>query len=283
MVASHDRPYPLDALAARLLAYRPPSLSALLAHLADLESYHDFLLLVEEYLPEHLEEVKRLPDSGNRIAHFARHFKDRYFPLTFDGEWVDHDAEYSQLLGHIPIPYGGIDSEDLHEVESWKTGLLLMGSLHVVQQFRDWGEGMAVVWIEACADHVDRNVLMRLPADGWSGNELHELLDGTNYEAAAHFADYLQNDTRNAFLDAHFEYPFEDAWDMETVKILTVDWQRSQVIWDQFSRLSDWLEEDPTPHYTQMLEFIFQREAEASAPRDPRTLAETYSDLEEKI
>ena len=277
MDAARRRVGPLASLERLLLASRPPSVSGLLELLVDFEAYHDFLLLVEEYLPERLEEVKRLPNAAARIACFASHFRDRYFPLAFSyGDYIDSDMGYEDLLNVIPIPYSGVEWDDIHEVENWRDGYLLMGSLQVADQFGRFDAGMARVWIEACEAHVDREQLMRLPEEGWSSGELHQILDGTDYEAAAVLADWMRNDTGNAFLDAHAEYPMMDGWDRETVEILTADWQKSELLTAQMSSLSDWLEADPTPNFTKMLDFILARERELSLaqPSDEATLVE---------
>ena len=274
---------PLAALERLLLASGPPSVSALLELLVDFEAYHDFLLLVEQYLPERLDEVKRLPNAAARIDCFANHFRDRYFPLAFsNGDYIDPDVEYNDLLRAIPIPYSGVEWDDIHEVEHWRDGYLLMGSLQIYDQFSHLDEGMGQVWIEACGFIVDQEQLMRLPDEGWSSGELHHLLDGTDYEGAAVMADWMRNDTGNAFLDAHVEYPLTDGWDPETVEILTADWQKSEVLTDQMSRLADWLEEDPTPNYTQMLDFLLAREQaikQGTPPSQP--LSEVFRDEEE--
>ena len=268
---------PLAALEGLLLASQPPSISGLLELLVDFEAYHDFLQLVEEYLPERLEEVKRLPNAAARIAFFANHFGDRYFPLAYSyGDYIDPDVGYEDLLNVIPIPYSGIEWDDIHEVEHWRNGYLLMGSLQVADQFGRFDEGVATVWIEACEAHVGRQQLMRLPDDGWSNQELHQLLDGTDYEGAAVLADWMRNQTGNAFLDAHAEYPMIDDWDRETVEVLTADWQKSEKLTAQMASLSDWLEENPMRNYTRMLDFILAREQELglSQPIDEGTLFE---------
>ncbi len=271
MVSRPRQPLPLDVLARRLLRFAPPSLSALLDRFVNVESYKEFLDLVQQFLPERLEEVKRLPDSVSRVAFFANHFKDKYFPLSsYFMDEGDPDDGYGELLRGIPIEYQGVDYEWIHEVEQWDTADLLMGSLHIP----NLDSGLGVVWLEACAEHVDKAQLERLPPGGWSSEELHRFLDGTQFEGAAICADWQSSNTGNPFLDCHYEYPLNVDWDMETVKWLTTDWQKTEVVWKKMSELSVWLEEDVGPRYTEMLDFIFQREAEP--PPDPKTLAEIY-------
>lgn len=284
MVSRPRHPLPLNVLARRLLRFAPPSLSALLDLFVNIEAYKEFLDLVQEYLPERLEEVKRLPDPVSRLAFFANHFKDRYFPLSsYFADEGDPEDGYGELLRGIPIDYQGVDYEWLHEVENWDSADLLMGSLHIP----NLDSGLGVVWLEACAEHVDKAQLERLPPGGWSRQELHRLLDGTEFEAAATCADWQTNGTGNPFLDCHYEYPLEDDWDMKTVQTLTADWQKAEVLWKQMCELSDWLEEDLTPNsrYTEMLDFIFQREEELGPPpvtRSNRTLAEIFAEPEER-
>ena len=282
MVSRPKQPLPLDILARRLLRFAPPSLSALLDLLVNFEQYQEFLDLVEGYLPERLEELKRLPNSADRVAFFASHFKDRYFPLSsyFEEEGDPGDG-YGELLRRIPIDYQGVDYDWLHEVDNWRPGDLMLGSLQVPHV----DDGLGLVWLEQCAGHVDKAQLQRLPQGGWSPDRLHQLLDDTRFEAAATFADWQTNGTGNPFLDCHYEYPLEDDWDMGTVEWLTARWHEAEVLWKQMSELGEWLEEDPTPRYTEMLDFIFHREEELGPPPvtpSNRTLAEIFADTEER-
>lgn len=270
MVSRSTTPLPLDVLTLKLRRLSPPSLSGLLDRLVHIESYQDFLNLVEEYLPERLEEVKWLSDAGQRMSFFASHFADKYFPLSyyFSDDYWDAGDGYDQLLGEIPINYGGCEMEDLHEVDNWRAGHLLMGSLGLPHLFGGVDEGLGVVWLDECANHVDREQLQRLPDGGWGANELHRLLDGTEYEGAAIFTSWLGNNTGNAFMDAHPEYPFTDPWEMEMVEILTADYHQSVVWENQISALGVLLETQSNARYTEMLDFIFQREEELGPPED---------------
>ena len=215
------------------------------------------------------------------MSFFATHFRDKYFPLAYyfeDGYW-DADDGYDPLLREVPITYGGVELDDLHEVDQWGAGNLLLGSLHLPHLYARSDMGLATVWLEECAAHVDQAQLQRLPENGWSQQELHRLLDGTRFEAAAIFAAWLGNNTDNAFLDAHPEYPLAEPWNTEAVRLLTNDWRQAELLQNRMSQLSAWLEEDPGPRYTEMLDFIFQREEELEPPPlppGPGTLAELF-------
>lgn len=257
---------PLDILARQLLGWGPPSLGGLIQALVPAEGFADFVALVQEYVPEHMGEVLAADSPAAQIAVFANHFQDRYFPLglglNYEGPWVDPTLEYTDLLRYIPIPYGGLEWDDLHDMEHWRPGYLLMGSLHVPHRFSHLDEGMAVAWLEQCALEVGEGTMMRLPQGGWSAEDLRRLLDGTEYQVLALFADWLNNDTRNAFLDAHPEYPLMDEWDREVVTILTNAWHQAEAAWNEMAAMSEWLEEDPEAHFNQLLDFIEERREE---------------------
>ena len=288
-VTTAPEEFPLDALLWRLIRFLPPSLTALLELLEDAEDYADFLRLVAMVLPEEEETIKQLNGAAERLPYFANRFQDRYFPLSHSWEDWAEDQEYRDLLRSIPIPYMGMDYEDLHGVDNLKAGYLLLGSLHIFDRVGYWDEGIGVVWIEAAAAFANRDDLMRLPAGGWTTADLHLLLDGTVYQAAAHFANYMENSTTNPFLDCWAEYPLDAVWELETVEWLAGEYQKSEVLWSQIHRMVDWLEEDPAAHFAQLLDFVLQRQAEvglaamASLP-EARTLADVFGEqMEEDI
>lgn len=283
------RPGPLAELGALLGSFRPPVASALKELLRGVEDYHRFMgELVLEYLPEHLEEIKALPNASARITRFAELFQPRYFPLAwiFQEPW-DEEMGYEDLFGYtdwggaggIPIERQGIDYDDLHEVENFSPGYLLLGSLVMTGYMDASDQGVADVWLEACEARtkVSMETLRRIPEASWRTDELRRYLKGTKWEAAAEFAEYLTQSTGNAFLDTNNDMGFSDPWERETVDILVVQWAAARRHHDQVHDLADLLEGDPD-YFTEMLDFIFQRERELEEPREPRTLMEVFAE-----
>lgn len=275
---------PLTVLGERLQSVRPPAFGGLLDLLENSQQYAEFLELVQEYLPEHLEEIKRLPDAAKRVNFFAETFQHMYFPLAWifqDG--VNDELSYSDLWdttwggGGIPIERQGIDYDDLHEIDHWGGGYLLMGSLIMAgEDMYDDDQGVADVWLEACVDrtHVTQETMRRLPGSGWGTGELERYLKGSMWEAAADFAKYLANSTGNAFLDTNNETGFSDGWDRETVDYLVQQWAGAQVHHDRVHNLSELLDNKPEA-YSEMLDHIFEQQEEAQRTK---TLLEVFTE-----
>lgn len=270
--------FSLDFLLWKLIRVLPPSLTALLDILSDSEDYADFLRLVEMVLPEELENIKQLAEIAERLEHFSNRFERRYFPLTdFGYEDWDEAQEYRDLLREIPIPYHGMDSEELHEPDNIRDGLRLMGTLHVRSE--NWEEGIALVWFETCEPLVNVADLLRIPPQGWTSEELHGMLDGTDYQGAAHWADYMSNNTGNAFLDCWAEYPLNEPWSMEDVEALTQQYLESEVIWAAMVKMSEWLEDDLRARFHELVTFILENDTEATedaSEPEVSTLADAF-------
>ena len=279
----------LQLLGDLLQRFNPPSLSALLSSVEDVESYQEFMALVLEYLPDQYDAIKRLRGPVERIGKFATDFEDQYFPLAYylkDGDelWGDEEMGYGEVLmgmgyeGGIPIARQGLDWEDVHEMGMWSPGDLLMG----VVSLPGWDKGLGSVWIEAAAEETPNQVaqLKRLPEGGWEPLDLDRWLEGTQFEVVAKFFDYLTVDTGNAFLDTNQERGFADPWSQETVKYLVSQWHQAQLFIDQIRNMADWLTEPG--HFRELLDFIYKKQDEMGkrqeGPPATRTLWELYQE-----
>lgn len=247
-----ERDSPLLILARKLVS-GPPSLQALIGRLEDAEEYKDFVVLVREFLPERETEILSKPSPEEQIGAFADRFGDRYFPLHDNFKM---EAErYGDLLQGIPIIPLGVSCDDYHDIPDDRVGLRLMTYLLAEP---DGQEGIRVVLAEACAKDIPTRLLERVTA-GLSPAEAHELLDGTDYEAMAHWGDILNGNTDNYFLDMDFEWLCQDGlpnWDRETVEKLVPEWAKADNIHDKVFKMVDWLEEDPQAHFGELLDFI---------------------------
>ena len=255
--------FPLDTLIWKLIRVLPPSLTSLLEIISDSEDYADFLTVVAMVLPEELSAITLLGSASDRMVHFCNCFERRYFPITWNAaeEWGE-DADYRELVSGIPIIYQGFDSEEYHDPENLRTGMMLMGALRIRNIGQFYGDDLAVVWYETAAHCVDEADLLRIPSNGWSDDELHSALDGSVYEGAAHYGSYMTNDTRNPFLDCWAEYPFREDWSLEAVDLLTAHFLTSEVIWAQMIQVSEWLEVDPRARFNELITFIFENAVE---------------------
>ncbi|MBI2851978.1 MAG: hypothetical protein HYX84_02575 [Chloroflexi bacterium] len=253
---------PLLKLGKKLRAAVPPSLNILIDRFDEFESYDDFVKLVKEYVPEHEQEILRLPSPETQIVAFASHFEDKYFPLHYSfAEAEMHEIEgYSDLTRGIPLIISGLSYDDIDMLPSdGNSSQQLMSFLIPMPENQ---EGIHVALGEACLEYVPKELLERLPQGGFPGDELHRLLDGTRFKGLAVWADIVNSDTGNYFLDADYDMFYSSGppdWDMENVQALTTLWQQSEAAWGEVNTLAAWLEEDKPAHFEELLDFIERR------------------------
>ena len=263
---------PLVALGERLRAAAPPRLAALVEVLLVGEGFVEFMELVRQYIPEYKAEILRATGPGKRMPIFANRFRDQYFPLhwLFD-HGMDDELGYDYMVHSIHTLSMGWDDDDWHSIEDRHHGHQLIFALCCDDP------GLRVPTLEACAQHTDRRVLRRIPTGGYIREELHQWLDGTEYEAAAKAVDWFYGDTGNGFLDYGDElsqYAY-DPWEPDTVRTLTLLWQEADLIYNQVENFRTWLEVNPNRNFGLLLDFIEARkesEGKEVVTRDPRQI-----------
>ena len=254
---------PLKALGQRLIRAAPPDLSELRQALLGAEGFAEFMDLIRQYLPEHEEEILRGSSPEVRMAIFANHFKDQYFPLHWVFEMGSgSDVGYDYMVSSIHTIVLGWEDDDWHDIEARLPGHQLLFALCRCCGDPGHDEGLRVPALEACAAHTRRAILQRIPPDGYSRKELHRLLDGTEFEAAAKAADWFYNETGNGFLDTNeeMEQYAVDEWEPDVVAALTRLWLQADQLTDQVMDLVAWLEQDTNKHFAQLLDFIDHRQ-----------------------
>ncbi|MBI4286317.1 MAG: hypothetical protein HY670_10555 [Chloroflexi bacterium] len=254
-----ERDGPLLVLARRLLSLGPPSLSTLIARVAEAEEYEDFVSLVREFLPEREPDILREATPARQIAAFASHFRDRYFPLQDYLEMGDAES-YGDLTRDIPVIPLGLSDQDYHAIVSdWRSGFQLMTYL---VESPCAGEARLPL-AEACQEYIPVSLMEQVPEHGFSPGELRYLLGNTEHRALAHWADIVWHDTGNFFLDTDDANLWSDElpnWDDGTVANLTREWQQAEAMQEEIDNLVAWLEEDPPAHFRELLEFTHGRQ-----------------------
>jgi hypothetical protein len=255
------RDSPLLALTKKLLARRVPSLSSLVAQIADAENYAQFVQMVKTYLPEREQDILHEITPAAQIARFASYFEDRYFPLEEPIKWGDMEG-YGDLTYHIPVVVSGLSYEDYHE-RNWRDGALLM--TYLVESPWD-GEEVNVSLAEECAEHVPTPLVERAGKVRLRLDEAHELLKGTKYEPLMLWADRLHYNTGNFFLDTDYEMLWSGGeildWDPETVAELTRQWKQAEVHENKTGELMEWLEGDLPGRFEELVSFIEERKGD---------------------
>ena len=239
----------LQTLTRRLNRYRIPSLSSLIARLQGEEEFREFVRLVKEFLPEREADILSRESPVKQMQAFADYFEDRYFPLD-DVIW----EEYSDLVNYVPVRLQSVSYDEYEAISSdWRPGYQLLTYL-VESPYEEDRAALA----EACLKHVSREVLERVPEEGFTPDRLHEALDGTPFRGLALWADVIWHRTENYFIDVDYETFWYDVpnWDRETVEWLTRQWHQAEAIWQEVRHLVVWLEEDPRARFEELLKFI---------------------------
>lgn len=247
--------YPLVILS-RLLITGPPSLSHLFDLLENSEVVADFHELVREYLPEH-EAFIMSQDNEGRIREFSHYFEQQYFPLS--DNLLMEDYSLGEFLSQIPVDLMGFNYEDYHQFADFRDGYTLMLAL-VESPYADDGEGGRVPILERVGELVGKRLVELIPEEGWSTEDLHRMLDGSDFEGVTAFADWVHSETGFWQLDATYTEYEGESWDRNIVNNLTV--QRPQVIehQDKIQRMTEWLEEDIYNRFQELLSHMLDRE-----------------------
>jgi hypothetical protein len=214
---------------------------------------------VRELFPEAWDAVMdaREPDGDRETARvwaLCRHLEERYFPV-YEG------CEYEQVAYEVPILRLGWPCERLHDLDM-RAGELLLLTLCGDPYLLD--DGLRVTVLEGAEQHVPPALLTALPAEGLAPSEVRARLDGTRFEAAADFADWIFRDTGLVFLDSDDEDGLVIDWGRETVLELADQWRHAQALLDRVAELTAWLEADPPSRFAELLDALLGGERHAA-------------------
>jgi hypothetical protein len=235
--------------------------------LQDNEDYADFVRIIQEFLPERELEILREPGPVEQIAKFASYFEDRYFPLSPYLRFAEVE-EYGDLSQSIPLIPLGFSSDDYDNLAyDGNAGAMVMTFLF---QHPYGDQGARVALGEACQAHVSVELLKRIPEQGFTTEELHQLLDGTPYASLAVWGDLLNLSTRNEFLDTDEEMMANSVlpdWNAENVAYFTRQWAEAQAIRRGPDEMMDKFTQQPEGYLREVLDFIDQRQSKLPQKR----------------
>jgi hypothetical protein len=258
---------PLVAIREKLQDVHPPSISLIRSLFQNVETYHDFLRLVRDFLPEREQEILAKTSPSAQMAAFASYFEDRYLPLhpAFkDGEVED---DYSELLRDIPIMVMGFGWEDYHELNSARLGMQLMCYLFEppMQGDNDMA-GERVALVDGFPLEYQREA-RRVPTGGISLDDARLIFKGKKWTGLRHCAEYINQSTDNWFLDIDEEMRSNmqnTEWDKETVAAMSREWREANAYYDKIMGFADWLEDKQTgvTHFRQTVDFLLAKKEE---------------------
>ena len=244
--------FPLSSLAWKLTV-GPPSLSRLVNLILNYESVADFLELVREFLPERETAIMSQIDDTDKMRAFSHYFSNKYFPLSDNHLIAYDDFTLSDFTRFIPVDLFGFSYDDYHGFIDYREGLTLLMAL-IESPYDD--EARIPILEEAVA-LVGKNLVELIPIGGVGLDEIHRMLDGTEYEAVAAVADWIHSNTGCWQLDANY-YDYEgELWSHHVVDGLTLQWPRVTELQDKMVRTYTWLEEDIYKNFSELLYFLF--------------------------
>lgn len=230
----------------RALQRTPPRVTSVAALLNGHEAYSEFRRIVHELFPNEEVEVLGAHSEGAnretaRVWAFCRMIEARHFPI-YELE------EYEQVVIGIPFIREAWSFDSFHELDLRPGELLLFAfCAHPY-------DGTRLPALDAAGAHLPDEILLQIPAGGFSPAELHERLDDTPYAAAAIFADWLWGETGTVFLDLDDDIDADVQWSRQNILELTEQWRRVETILSSIADLASWLELNPAVHFVQLLD-----------------------------
>lgn len=264
----------------------PPALSELIAGLVDIDTLEGFLKLIREFLPEYEDEIMAAARS-ERVYRFCHIWAQKYFPLPI---WAK-DMNMTDFRRAMPVELKGMSYNAWHELDM-RPGYLLLLSLVVYPYEGDMRDDDREYWIDEdglrqpedgtlmdifsgarvplidMVQNVVGPIARRLPADGWTDEQLHLMTDGTIYDGVGDFASWVMSKTGCVLLDTCYddvEYMEgwgepQFMWSEANVINLTNDWPKLKRTREKIDRIVEWVEEDPVTRFQELLEFLLREE-----------------------
>lgn len=262
--------FPLSILARKLIG-GPPSLAYFVELLEMGETATAFRDMVREYLPDYEANIYA-EDLDCRAAEFSRLFSKNYFPLCEDA--FSEDFTIGDLVSQIPVQPLGFSYESYHGFMDFRDGYILALSLLECpwdedplgldfDSEEDEGEGGRIPILERVGELVGEGLPRLIPRGGWNAEDLHKLVDGTEFEGLGEFADWVWGNTGCYHLDAqgesretgeHFE------WEPGTVEDMTSDWKASCEILDKIHKVALLLEDDMERTFRKLMALLLDRQ-----------------------
>ncbi len=267
---------PLGVLRERLRNVRPPSIYMLLSLFQNAEVYNDFVKLVRDFLPEREKEILENTTPSAQIACFASHFEDRYLPLHPSYKQGEYD-DYRDLLRDIPVMVMGFGWEDYHELNNARVGVQLMSYLFQSPEWGDEQDGERISLADGFPAAYQQEAKL-VPARGITLKAARRIFKGKKWEGLRNWAEYINMDTGNWFLDNDDEMRSNCElmeWDKKTVEGMSEDWLQAQAFYDTVMNFASWLEDETKgpAHFKETVDFMLAHLKEGDLPEPTPPMA----------
>ena len=201
--------------------------------------------------------------------------KDLVESLAVDGEWIAPMGFSVVKVADNRIELR--EAKDTPEVkETIGRTLLAAKRAGIVAEFTRNGRtsqeklsGARVPLLDLVQTMVGADLAQRIPAAGWSNEDLHRLTDGTPYDGVGHFADWACSETGCVVLDSSYadcQYMYMEGmgepmfkWTEDNVKLLAEQWPRVKQYREKIDNIVEWVEGDPIDHFRELLDFLLAK------------------------
>ena len=146
----------------------------------------------------------------------------------------------------------------MSEFNDFREGYILMLAL-VESPYVDDGEGGRIPILERVKELVGKELVEMIPPEGWSPEDLHRMLDDSDFAGAAVFADWVTCDTGCWMLDTTYMDYEGEQWDRAIVDQLAREWPRVVELQDKITTMTEWLEEDIHHRFRALLAHMLDR------------------------
>jgi len=252
-------------------------------------SYHNlqmrpgFILLLSLVIYPYEGDVRDLEDDSVPFNP-ALWGSDKYKPSAEDRNWVRRLVANLAIGGEWIAPMGfkvvkiaeneielrqAVDNDTVKETIS--RTLLIAERIGIKAKFSTAGrtaeekiEGARVPLLDAVQNLVGPGLAGRVPGNGWTPEELHQMTDKTPYDGVGDFADWVCSQTGCVILDASYEgCEYLDGssgptfkWTRGNVDRLTEEWPKVREIRRKIDHLVQWLEANQSNHFQELLQFL---------------------------
>jgi len=192
--------------------------------------------------------------------------------LAINGEWIAPIGFRIIKRGdnHIEL-VGSTNSEDSKETIRRTLMIAKIAGIQATYRKGRTAEeklaGARLALLDKVGGIVGCQVADRIPAAGWTGEELHQLTDKTRFDGVGDFADWACKQTGCICLDYDYEQGeyiegnskpvFQ--WTESNVRTLTEQYPRVREIRRKIDHLVEWLEVDPLNNFRDLLTFLLEK------------------------
>jgi len=209
-------------------------------------------------------------DNYKPRASDIRWLKELVDRLAIDGEWIAPMGFKMVKTAENKIKLT-LAIDDANVRDTVRRTIMVAEKAGIKAEFKTTGRtskeklsAARVPLLDKLQQMVGVDIVKKIPAAGWTAEELHKMTDGTHYDGVGLFADWVCSETGCVVLDSSYEdcdYEEGDSdptfkWTKHNVDILTEQWPRVKFIRGKMDYLVEWLEKDKNNHFRELVNWL---------------------------